>query len=364
MSSRKQVLIGVAALLVIACATSPRPSLGATDAQTNACRSRVVQTYPGTNPSNVSINQIWESNGSVRLDWSAGGNASGLCVIGPRNEVYQFVNNAPAWQNGSTWQAPSGNQNFGNVPGLGQFSVVNNSGHGSGGFVTFQAYVNGTGPSTWNANCSNGRLSQNGNIVQDSPQARYAVSYICNGGPPQQFQANTYNFGNVPGIGEFAVVQNSGSGQNGVVNFQAYVNGSGPSGWTALCNSGTLSQSGYQLPGSPQAQYVVAYICNGGPPPQSSGGAPPQQYQNGTVNFGYVAGLGTLAVVNGSGTSAGPGLVGFQAYVNGSGPQNWVAACGTGLLGQNGRWVQYSPQAQYAVSYICNGGPPGGAWYH
>ncbi|HLN47612.1 MAG TPA: hypothetical protein VK216_05040 [Magnetospirillaceae bacterium] len=361
MSSRNPLLIGVIALLVIACAAAPRPSLAATDAQTNACRNRVVQTYPGTSPSNISINEVWESNGSVRLDWSAGGNQSGLCVIGPGNQVYQFVNNAPAWQNGSTWQAPSGNQSFGNVPGLGQFSVVNNSGRVNGAVVSFQAYANGSGPSNWNANCSNGRLGQNGNLVQDSPQARYVVGYICNGGPPQQFQANTYNFGNVPGIGQFAVVNGSGSGQNGIVSFQAYVNGSGPSTWTALCNAGALGQSGYQLPVSPQSQYVVGYICNGGAPAQSFVGTPPVQYQNGTVNFGYVAGVGTLAVINGSGSGQN-GFVNFQAYVNGLGPSTWTADCNAGRIGQNGNYAPYSQSTQYVASYICNGGPPGGGW--
>jgi hypothetical protein len=359
-NSRNTLLIGVAFLLV-ALAGAPQVAHAATDAQTNACRNRVAQTYPGVNPGNISINQMWESNGSVRLDWSAGGNASGLCVIGPRNEVYQFVNN------GSTWQGPNGNQgygnqSFGNVPGVGQFVVVNGSGRVTGGAVSFQAYANGSGPSNWYADCSNGRMNQNGRVVQDSPQARYVVSYICSGGPPQQFQANTYNFGNVPGIGQFAVVNNSGSAQNGIVNFQAYVNGLGPSAWTALCNTGTLGQAGYQLPYSAQSQYVVSYICNGGTPQQGSGGTPPQQFQNGTVNFGYVAGVGSLAVINGSGHAQNGGVVTFQAYVNGAGPGNWFADCNTGRIGPSGNYAPYSPQSQYVASYICSGGPPNGAW--
>jgi hypothetical protein len=360
LSFRNTLLIGAAAFMLVALAGAPRPSLAATDAQTNACRDRVAQTYPGVNPGNISINQMWESNGSVRLDWSAGGNASGLCVIGPRNEVYQFINNGPTWQTPNGNQG-YGNQSFGNVPGVGQFVVVNGSGRVTGGAVSFQAYANGSGPSNWYADCSNGRMNQNGRIVQDSPQARYVVSYICSGGPPQQFQANTYNFGNVPGIGQFAVVNNSGNAQNGIVNFQAYVNGLGPSTWTALCNTGTLGQSGYQLPYSSQSQYVVSYICNGGTPQQGSGGTPPQQFQNGTMNFGYVAGVGSLAVINGSG-HAQNGVVNFLAYVNGSGPSTWTAACSNGQIGQNGNYAPYSPQSQYVASYICSGGPPNGAW--
>jgi hypothetical protein len=129
-----------------------------------------------------------------------------------------------------------------------------------------------------------------------------------------------------------------------------------------VCNTGTLGQSGYQLPYSSQSQYVVSYICNGGTPQQGSGGTPPQQFQNGTVNFGYVAGVGSLAVINGSGHAQNGGIITFQAYVNGAGPGNWFADCNTGRIGPSGNYAPYSPQSQYVASYICSGGPPNGAW--
>jgi hypothetical protein len=68
-----------------------------------------------------------------------------------------------------------------------------------------------------------------------------------------------------------------------------------------------------------------------------------------------------MAVVNGSGNSSG-GVVQFLAYVDGAGPSQWIANCGSGQLGRNGGYVPYSPQAQYVASYVCNGGPPGPGW--
>lgn len=424
---------------------SGHPAAAATDAQYSACRDRVLQAFPGLPASEISLNQGWESNGSVRLDWTAARAGAGLCVIGPRNQVLQFVNDQAPWPpgNGNRPMPPGGNQSFGDIPGLGQFVVVNGSGRSQGnGSVNFEAYVNGRGPSTWTADCPSGRLHQGGGYVTDSSQARYAVSYICSGGsPPQPVQPGTVNFGNVPGIGQFAVVNGSGtSAFNGAVNFQAYVNGYGPSEWTAQCNTGQLLSGPAQVPASAQSQYVVSYICNGGEPrpqpgaPQGSvnfgnlpgvgqfvvinnsgsrnpsapgfvafeafvnGAGPqrwvadcgrvdvqrggnyappssqsryvasyictggrPQQFESGTVNFGFVPGVGQVAVVNGSG-SANTGVVNFLAYVDGAGPSQWIANCGTGQLGRNGSYVPYSAQAQYVASYICNGGPPGPGW--
>jgi hypothetical protein len=175
------------------------------------------------------------------------------------------------------------------------------------------------------------------------------------GGPGANPIPNTQNFGDVPGIGQFAAIHNSGRFANGVVSFEAYVNGGGPFQFGATCASGHLSRSGAgSIHDSAQARYVVAYVCNGGPPSMNN---------NGKVGFGQVPGLGQFNVVNGSGTSGGPGVVAFQAFVNGAGPSMFLAQCATGRISQNGKLYDYSPQSQYAVSYICNGGPPGGAWY-
>lgn len=433
MNSLKPLAIGLA-ILALLMAAGPPPAAAASDSQIAACRNRVLQNHPSVDPGNVSINQAWESNGSVRLDWSAGAAGTGLCVIGPRDEVFQFIDDRNSqWAPGNQ-SAPSGNQSFGDVPGVGQFVVVNNSGHQNNGVVDFQAYVNGRGPTSWTAECNTGRLREGNRPVPDSGGARYVVSYICSGGPPQQVQSGTVNFGNVPGIGQFAVVNGSGNSHNGIVDFDAYANGYGPTRWTAQCGNGRLQQSGNELPYSSQSQYVVSYICGGGAPQQTSAGTvdfgdlpgvghfvvannsgnrrngfvtfqawvngngpaqwvadcsrdnvqrggnyatpsararyvasyicsggPPRQFESGTVNFGFVSGVGQLAVVNSSG-SANNGIVQFQAYVNGAGPSTWTADCGTGRLGQNGNYAQYRDRSQYVVSYICNGGPPGGGW--
>src|SRR5215469_6871634 len=133
-----------AVLLVLA--ASGHPAAAATDAQYSACRSRVLQAFPGLPASAISLNQAWETNGSVRLDWTAARAGAGLCVIGPHNEVFQFVNDQAAWPpgNGNRPLPPGGNQSFGNIPGVGQFVVVNGSGTSeNNGSVNFQAFVNG-----------------------------------------------------------------------------------------------------------------------------------------------------------------------------------------------------------------------------
>lgn len=342
-----KMAIAFATLAFLVVGTS-QPSAAASDGQISACRSRVLQNHPGVDPGNVSITQAWESNGSVRLDWSAAGGGTGLCVIGPRNEVYQFIDDRNSqWAPNNQWN-PSGNQSFGDVPGVGQFSVVNNSGHAHNGVVDFQAYVNGQGPTSWTADCGSGRLNQSGRLVPDSPGARYVVSYICSGGPPQQVQSGTVNFGNVPGIGQFAVVNGSGNAHNGVVDFNAYVNGYGPTLWTAQCGNGRLGQSGNQLPYSSQSQYVVSYICGGGAPQQTSAG---------TVNFGDLPGVGQFVVANNSGSQRN-GFVSFQAWVNGAGPQQWVADCTRDNVQRGGNYAPASARASYIASYICSGGPP------
>jgi hypothetical protein len=192
-------------------------------------------------------------------------------------------------------------------------------------------------------------VNSNSQVVQFLVNGQNQPPYPGGGGPVP----NTQSFGDVPGLGRFDAVNKSGQLENGIVVFQAYVNGAGPSQWGARCANGRLySGNGGEVRDSAKARYVVAYVCNGGPPPPE---------QNGTVNFGNVPGIGQFAVVNGSGQATN-GVLYFRAYVNGSGPQSWMTVCATGRLGQNGNYAPYSPQAQYVSSYICNGGPPGGAW--
>jgi hypothetical protein len=174
--------------------------------------------------------------------------------------------------NGSAQQwhgEQQGAVNFGNLPGLGQFAVVNNSGSqnpNAPGFVSFDAYVDGNGPQRWVADCGQLDVERGGSYAPPSSQSRYVASYICSGGRPQQFESGTVNFGFVPGVGQVAVVNGSGGPNNGVVDFLAYVDGSGPSQWIANCGTGQLGRNGSFVPYSAQAQYIASYICNGGPP--------------------------------------------------------------------------------------------------
>jgi hypothetical protein len=246
-----------------------------TQAQIHACRSRVMAQYPGTAENTIGITVRGTDNGVIRLDWYRSPGQTGTCVVNPDSQVVQFTingQNQPPYPGGGG-AAPNPNlQSFGNVPGLGRFDAVNNSGRFENGVVLFQAYVNGSGPSQWAARCANGRLynaNANGNAgseVRDSGQARYVVAYVCNGGPPAQGQNGTVDFGKVPDIGQFNVINGSGQGSNGVVYFRAYVNGAGPQNWMTACATGRLGQNGNYAPYSPQAQYVSSYICNGGPP--------------------------------------------------------------------------------------------------
>jgi hypothetical protein len=250
----------------------------ATPDQIHACRNRVMEQYPGTAEFNVGVTEAWTANGSVRLDWYNGPGRTGLCVVGPKNQMFQFVVNGqsqppynPGGGNGGPGQSL---QSFGEVPFVGRFDAVNNSGSFANGVVLFQAYVNGSGPSQWGARCADGRLlngnyanaGNGGNVVRDSAQARYVVAYVCNGGPPDTATNGLVNFGKVPNIGQFSVVNGSGQGGNGIVYFQAYVNGAGPQSWMTACGTGQLGQNGNYVAYSPQAQYVSSYICNGGPP--------------------------------------------------------------------------------------------------
>jgi len=239
-----------------------------------------MEQYPGTIEANVGASQIWEANGSVRIDWFNGPGRAGTCVVGPRNQMFEFIVNGqpqPPYNPGSGGGGSSGPgwngsgqglQNFGNIPHLGQFAAVNNSGRFSNGVVFFLAYVNGSGPSQYEARCATGRLYYPGDsgVVRDSYQARYVVAYVCNGGPPVAGPNNTVNFGKVPGVGDFSVLNGSGRGDNGIVYFEAYVNGNGPQNWITACGTGQIGQGGQYVQYSPQAQYVSSYICNGGPP--------------------------------------------------------------------------------------------------
>jgi len=258
-------------LIGTALVASPATVTAATDAQLHACRNRVLEQYPGTAESNVGATQVWESNGSVRIDWYNGPGRYGTCVVGPKDQMFEFIVNGqpqPPYHGAGGSGSVSNLQNFGNIPHLGQFAAVNNSGRFANGIVYFLAYVNGNGPSQYGARCTNGRLYYPGDEgeVRDSYQARYVVAYVCNGGPPISDSNGNVNFGKVPGIGDFSVVNGSGHGGGGVVYFQAYVNGSGPQNWMTSCESGQLGQDGQYFQYSPQAQYVSSYICNGGPP--------------------------------------------------------------------------------------------------
>jgi hypothetical protein len=176
------VLIALA-LLVIA-----EPSLAgaATDAQLHACRNRVMEQYPGTVESNVGATQVWEANGSVRIDWYNGPGRSGTCVVGPKNQMFQFIvsgQSQPPYNPGNGGGSNPSLQNFGNIPHVGQFAAVNNSGTYQNGVVLFRAYVDNAGPSQWGARCADGRLFNGaGAEVRDSQQARYVVAYVCNAG--------------------------------------------------------------------------------------------------------------------------------------------------------------------------------------
>jgi hypothetical protein len=323
-----------------------RPSEAATDAQVAACRNRVLQLYPGLSPSGVAIEQAWESNGSVRLDWTTGGNNGGLCVIGPHNEVYQFLTSRPS---GSTWYTPApyapSTVDFGNLPGIGQFAVVNNSANAHNGVVDFDAYVNGYGPTRWTAVCNDGRLVQGNNELPFSPQAQYVVNYVCSGGPPQQSPAGMIDFGDVPGLGHFVMQSSSRSARNGYVGFDAWINNAGPQRWVADCSHDLIERGGNYAPNSPRARYVASYACSAGPP---------LAVQTGTINFGYVPGIGQFAALNSS-SNARNGVVQFLAYVNGAGPTQWLADCGSYRLAQNGSFAPDSQQAHNVVNYICSG---------
>lgn len=257
-------------VICVALGVAGSPAAAATQDQIHACRNRVMEQYPGTPEYNVGITEGWTANGSVRLDWYNGPGRSGTCVVGPKNQMFEFIINGqiqPPYKPGGGGSSPS-LQSFGEIPGIGRFDAVNNSGRFENGVVFFQAYVNGSGPSQWGARCANGRLygGGGGNDVRDSAQARYVVAYVCNGGPPDLSQSGTVNFGKVPGIGQFNVVNGTGHGGNGIVFFQAYVDGDGPQNWMTACATGQLGQNGQYAPYSPQSQYVSSYICNGGPP--------------------------------------------------------------------------------------------------
>jgi hypothetical protein len=257
----------VIAAALIACAET---ASAATPSQIHACRNRVMEQYPGTAEFNVGITEAWTANGSVRLDWYNGPGRTGMCVVGPKNQMFEFIINGqpqPPYSPGGGGGSGPSLQSFGDVPGLGRFDAVNNSGRFENGVVLFQAYINGNGPSQWGARCANGRLyNGGGGEARDSAPARYVVAYVCNGGPPAQSENGTVNFGKVPNIGQFSVVNGSGHGGNGIVYFQAYVDGAGPQNWMTACATGQLGQNGAYVPYSPQSQYVSSYICNGGPP--------------------------------------------------------------------------------------------------
>ncbi|MBV8170717.1 MAG: hypothetical protein JO219_02170 [Candidatus Eremiobacteraeota bacterium] len=231
-------------------------------------------------------------NGYGPSQWTAQCNTgrllSGPAEVQPSAQSQYVVNyicdsgSSQQWYGGQQGGAYYGNQqgavNFGDLPGIGQFAVVNNSGAqnpNAPGFVSFDAYVNGAGPQRWVADCGRLDVERGGNYAPPSSQSRQVASVICNSGAPQYgngYAAGTVNFGLLPGVGQLAVVNGSGNANGGGVQFLAYVNGAGPSQWSANCGTGQLGWSGGYVPNSAQAQYVASYVCNGGPPGAGFGG--------------------------------------------------------------------------------------------
>ena len=230
MSTTKSLAAGILALAFFFLLGSGAAS-AYTPAQISACRDRVSQQYPGTPTSVVSINVIWESNGSVRLDWTTPGSHSGLCVIGPRNEVYQFTDNA---NTAPGQQQPGSLQNFGYVQNIGQFAVVVGSGAYHNGQVDFDAIVNGR-TERWGAVCATGQIGTGGNYEPVSTQTQNITSFVCGTGNNESRR----DFGNVQGIGNFQVVVGSGYYHDGQVDFDAYVN-SVKQRWGADCAAGRI----------------------------------------------------------------------------------------------------------------------------